>query len=231
MSSRLAGLGRVWNRARAAIAAQPRGVRWLLWLAALEAFYLLFQWMDTLAFTSLRRLGGARSVLDMFKSAGFLPVWLLGALALVLCDWGAVGRVGAAAGRRVSQAWRRGAVLLGGAATSMVVAEVLKLVVRRERPQAWLDVAPVFRDWSGAWWQSNDLGMPSSHAATAFGAAFALSRMFPAATPAWLAIAVGCALSRVVEQAHTLTDVYAGGVCAWLVVAALWRLFPPRGRD
>ncbi len=106
----------------------------MLWLAALEAFYLLFQWMDTLAFTSLRRLGGARSVLDMFKSAGFLPVWLLGALALVLCDWGAVGRAGAAAGRRVSQAWRRGAVLLGGAATSMVVAEFLKLVVRRERP-------------------------------------------------------------------------------------------------
>ena len=239
--------------ARGEYSRQPRWTRVLLGVAAFELGYLAAQQLDTYVFTSLRYLASARPVWEVFKGLGYFPLWLYIALALAVCEtlrarryrWGWLpqsfrryGRIltarraravslkkmrrwlGRDPGKRIAA---RAVFLISCPFVAMAVAELLKLVVRRERPQAWLEVMPVFRDWSGAWWQNNDLGMPSSHAATAFGAAFALVKLYPKGTPVWMAVAVCCALSRVIDQAHTLTDVYAGAVVAWVLVSWITR--------
>lgn len=221
-----AGRENLFRRAGKTLRAQPRGVRWLWALAALEIGYFLAQQLDTGVFTSLRGLAlHCRPLWEFCKSAGYFPFWLAAAAVMAFCDWLAARKT---AGRTWRDIFNRGGLLCCGAFASMAVAELLKLVVRRERPQAWLEVASVFRDWSGDWWQSNDLGMPSSHAATAFGAAFVLLKLFPAGRGFWWALAVACALSRVADQAHALTDVYAGAVVAWGVAALVIHWWRPR---
>lgn len=89
-------------------------------------------------------------------------------------------------------------------------------------------------------------GFPSGHAATAFAVAVALFEWAPARRRGWiLAAASGVAVSRVVLNAHFLSDVLGGALFGWwtgeagLVLAARyvmprWRSRPagpvPRGR-
>lgn len=62
---------------------------------------------------------------------------------------------------------------------------------------------------------------PSGHAATAFAAAAALSAWAPSRRRGWLlAAAAGVGISRVVLNAHFLSDVLAGGVIGWWSGAA-----------
>ena len=64
----------------------------------------------------------------MLRLAGYFPVWGIVALALVLHDW--VPRTLTT----LRQASRRGLLLFWSAALGGIVAEVLKLTLRRERP-------------------------------------------------------------------------------------------------
>jgi membrane-associated phospholipid phosphatase len=150
----------------------------------------------------------------MLRSVGYYPTWMLAALALLLHDW--VPRTRAswrAAGRR---AWR----LFWSPAVGGMLAEAVKLVVRRERPNM-TDGAYVFRAWVEGPFSSKGFGMPSSHTAVAFGAAAMLARLFPRARLVWYGVAVGCALTRVASGAHFLSDVVVGALLGWL---AAWML-------
>ena len=62
--------------------------------------------------------------------------------------------------------------------------------------------------------------MPSSHAAVAFGGAWMLAALYPRAAPIALALAAGCALTRVLEGDHWLSDVVAAGALGWAVARA-----------
>lgn len=146
----------------------------------------------------------------MLKELGYLPFWFMAGAGLLLQDW-PLWR-----GEGWCVALRRTALLCGSATLSGLAAEILKLIIRRERPQSLVYESSVFRDWSGDWWRSNDLGTPSSHAAVVFGAAWALWFIFPRQRPLWLLMALGCGLSRVVHQAHVASDVY---VAAWVGLA------------
>ncbi len=147
----------------------------------------------------------------LLRVMGFWPTWLAASLALVLHD----GPV------RVTQGWRaalgRGAFLLWGVTASGVVGEVAKLLFRRLRPTAEY-VAYAFRPWSERPLYNGGLSLPSTHAIVAFGAAAALTRLFPRAWPVWWGLAVGCGLTRVMAQAHYASDVAVAGLMAWLVV-------------
>ncbi|MDR0867838.1 MAG: phosphatase PAP2 family protein [Planctomycetota bacterium] len=194
----------------------PAPTRWLLTVAGLETIYLLLQFLDAPLYAAAREWNVADRSLFLIKNFGALSVWVAVAAGLVLYDW-----------RRLKNGWRRvagrGTQLLGGALFAGLAAEILKLLVRRERSQEWFAALPNYREWSGAWWENNDLGMPSSHAATAFGAAIMLAKLFPAGAAWWYGLATACAVSRVVAQAHTPTEVYAGAVVAWLVTRAWLR--------
>lgn len=158
----------------------------------------------------------------MFRVCGYLPVWLLGAAAMWMLD---------SAGRRAT-AWasvRRGAWLASNTLLTGALAELLKLIVRRERPDSH-GGAYMFRPFQGEWWSTSDLGFPSSHAAVAFAAACALTALFPRAWPVWLILALGCASTRILDRAHFLSDCAGSAVLSVGVAAVLMPCFAAANR-
>lgn len=140
-----------------------------------------------------------------FRVMGYLPIWLLLSAALWLH-----------AGDRRRAAWLAFTPALGG-----LLAEVIKLVIRRERPNLH-GGEYVFRPFADQFMSSKAMGAPSSHALVAFAAAWLLCRYYPRASVVWLTLATGCALTRVLAGAHFLSDVVIAAVTAWLLVAVLW---------
>jgi membrane-associated phospholipid phosphatase len=155
----------------------------------------------------------------MLRLAGYFPLWSIVALALILHDW--VPRVLPG----LPQASRRGLRLFWSAALGGILAELLKIVLRRERP-GLTDGAHVFRSWSDQPFSTAQLGLPSSEVAVAFAAAAALARLFPNTWLLWYAIAVGCALTRVASGAHFMSDVILAALVGYISVLIVW---PPRG--
>lgn len=156
----------------------------------------------------------------LLRSAGYVPTWILGAAAL----WLASARAGhGRAGR-----WRAGVLLLAPALAGGL-AEVMKLVVRRQRPGAE-SAAYLFRPYDVDLWSTRGLGMASSHTAVAFGAAAVLARCFPGTAPVWYLLATGCAATRVLAGAHYLSDTVAAAALGWLVAEGCWRWAAQRAR-
>ena len=143
----------------------------------------------------------------MLRNFGYLPFWLLAAIALTLND------------RQSRGWWRRGALLAAAPTAAGIVGELLKILVRRMRPPD-VGTAYAFRAYSDHPFSSRGIGFPSSHAVVAFGAAAILSRLFPRAKYVWYAAAIGCGVSRLLAHAHYLSDVVAGA-CIGIAVAAL----------
>ena len=119
---------------------------------------------------------------------------------------------------------RRGALLLAAPIVAGLLGEVAKILVHRLRPNL-TDGFHVFRPWTDQPFATKDLGLPSSHAVVAFAAATMLSRLLPWGTPLWYALAAACALTRVLSQAHFLSDVIAGALVGYLCAALLWKRF------
>lgn len=126
---------------------------------------------------------------------------------------------------------RRNALLvLGAPALAGLLCEVLKLVIRRERPDVDLGNW-VFRAWNDHPFSSAGLSTPSSHTMVAFGAATMLARMYPRARWVFYAFAVGCATTRVMAHAHYLSDVTFGAVLGWAVGWGVWLQWGPKTED
>ena len=122
--------------------------------------------------------------------------------------------------RGAGPAW----LLFWGPVVSGGVAELLKMVFRRERPGLH-DGASVFRAFSDRPFDTSALGMPSSHAMVAFGGAVVLARRFPPTAPVVYALAAGCAVTRVLARAHFASDVVVGALAGWAVGVLLWNRF------
>jgi membrane-associated phospholipid phosphatase len=200
--------------------APARWGRWLLVAALVTAVAHL---LDPYAWQSLRDARvNERDWGRLLRSAGYVPTWLVGALALWLA-----GRRGVTAttgdhavvrARLRREAWLLALVpaLSGG------VAELIKIAVRRLRPAAE-SAAYAFRPYDVDFWSTRGLGFASSHTAVAFGAAALLARRFPGSAPAWYLLAVGCALTRVMAGAHFLSDTVGAAALGWLIAEAAWR--------
>lgn len=154
------------------------------------------------------------------RTLGYVPAWLVAALALVLLDADHAGT-----GRT---RWTRGVFLTLSVLAAGAAAEILKILIRRQRPGE--EPGYTFRPLAEDTLSSSGLGLPSSHAAVAFAGAFALCFVFPRAAPLWIALGVGCALSRVADGAHYPTDTYAAALMSYAVVALLARAILPRTR-
>lgn len=151
----------------------------------------------------------------MLRVVGFLPTWAVVSIALLL------GGTDVAPARRSARL--RSLLPLIAATLGGLVAELLKLLFRRERPDVHAG-AYVFRSFSDHPLSSAGLALPSSHALVAFAAAAMLSRLYPRARWLWLALAGGCALTRVFAHAHFLSDVTLSAVLGYAVAEILWRL-------
>ncbi|HEX3868403.1 MAG TPA: phosphatase PAP2 family protein [Gemmatimonadaceae bacterium] len=144
----------------------------------------------------------------LLRIVGFWPTWAAASIALWLDD------------RSTPTPTRcRALLLVASPGLAGLVAEVLKLVLRRERPDA-AGGHYLFRAFADRPFSSAGIGSPSSHAAVAFGAAMILSYMFPRARSVWLSLAFGCAVTRVLARAHFLSDVVGGAIIG--VVVATW---------
>lgn len=127
---------------------------------------------------------------------------------------------------------RAGVGVFAGALLAGLAAELIKPIVGRERPLLH-DGAMVFYPLTG-WLSGLGKSFPSSHAAVAFGGALMLRARAKRAGSAWqiaawlgLAVAVACALGRMLTGAHFLSDVVAGGMLGALARSALVRWFDP----
>ncbi|TVQ62039.1 MAG: phosphatase PAP2 family protein [Phycisphaerales bacterium] len=168
----------------------------------------------------------------VLRVSGSLWAWVVVALAFVLVDRARPPtRFGV---RHPFEAYRRGAILLASAVAAGLIAELLKLIIGRERP---IDGAVyqgyVFKPFLSALaGNGGNLGIPSSHTAVAFGAAAALARLHAPLRALVYTLAIGCALSRMVVGAHWLSDVYLGGVLGFATASLVHPLLggrPPSG--
>jgi membrane-associated phospholipid phosphatase len=163
----------------------------------------------------------------LLRIGGYLPYWLLVALAWMLMDRDAIQAKG------VRRALTRGFLLSASVISSGILAEVLKILIRRERPGLHAGYY-FFRPWREGPLDSTGLGLPSSHAAVAFAATWALCLLYPRATPVWLLVGLGCGVSRLLDRAHFLSDVYLAAVFSFLCVRLFWRWLVgefPRRKD
>lgn len=155
----------------------------------------------------------------LLRIMGFAGTWIALALAVGLHQ----GADPAQRPRAKRNAWLLfwSPVLAGG------IAEVLKIVTRRQRP-ALNDGLYGFRPWDERTWSGAGLAFPSSHAAVAFGGAAMLARLFPRARWIGYTLAAGCAATRVFARAHFVSDVVLAAGIGWLVSWALARRWPPQ---
>jgi membrane-associated phospholipid phosphatase len=153
----------------------------------------------------------------MFRTMGYLPFWILVAAALLLID------LRRYAGRPVRRVTRRAELVFWSVLLAGIAANLLKLVIRRERP-LYHDGAYVFREFLERPFDGGGLGMPSGDMAIASAAAFVLIRLYPGGTIVWLAMLLGVAVCRVGGGSHFLSDVYLGAVVGFLAALVVWRL-------
>jgi len=147
------------------------------------------------------------------RTVGYWPTWATVSLALWLEDRS-----------RTLGTWRAWS-LIGTVTAAGLLGEVCKMALRRERPNAH-DGMYVFRPFSDHFFNTSGIGLPSSHAFLAFAAAATLARLFPRTACLWYALAIGCATTRVLAQAHFLSDVVVGAILGLLVAQAAAVLFP-----
>ncbi len=184
----------------------------LLSLAALTLAHLVDFW----AYHNLHFPGWEGSDAgELLRALGYGPTWLIPCLAFWLYD---------RAHRTPASPFHRAGLVFGAVAGGGLVAEILKLTMRRRRPEV-LDGLYAFRPWTDEPLSSGGLALPSSHGMVAFSGAAILARLLPGTGPVWYLAAAGCAFTRVADQDHFVSDVVLSAVAAWLVVALIWKRF------
>ena len=187
------------------------GGRWLLWLvAAMAAFVLAALLLDA---NSVAWVAAApdwlvsvfQAITGVGKSNWYLIPTGVTLIVLVLGDWGSVDR-------RLRAAWCELASLVAFAFVSVAAAAIavnlIKQIIGRARPalferDGWLAFDPFNFDYANA-------SFPSGHATTAGAVTMAAMLIFPRFRWPILAVGLAIALSRIVVGAHYPSDTVAG---------------------
>jgi len=193
-------------------------------LVLTTAAVLLLSWLDPWVFATVRAEGIYNQDWGrLLRVMGFAPTWILIALGITL------SRRGLAASHGVRAVRMPGLFLLASIAATGLVGELVKLVVRRGRPVP-TDGLYSLVPWTGSW-STGALGFPSTHAIVAFAGAFAMAKLSPRSAPVWLALGAGCALTRLLDGKHFLSDVVAAAVLAAGLATILWEAMSPGRLD
>lgn len=188
------------------------GVTWLVVLATLVVIGVCILFFDT-------------------RIAQAMPRWVdhhptvatLGRIAFHMGDWTLAPAVLAIVLILAGERWRRFLLSFVYAYLVRTVGvEALKWLTGRPRPRQ-MDGATIFYGPSDKFH-----AFPSGHAAFAFMFATLLSAYWPRWRVLWYALAVYVSLSRMVVDAHFLSDIIMGGLIG--VLAAVWMLrrWPPQ---
>lgn len=156
----------------------------------------------------------------LLRSMGYLPTWGVLALGYWLVHRDQPQR----SPRTNAYAW----ALVFGPALGGGLAELLKLMIRRLRPNP--DVFEyVFRPFADGFWSNRGMGMPSSHTLVAFTGAALLAHLYPRARALWYTLAIGCAVTRVLALGHFLSDTVVAAILGVAVGGWVWRQAHGRG--
>jgi membrane-associated phospholipid phosphatase len=147
----------------------------------------------------------------LLRVIGWLPFWLLAGAAFYRTASTLVAR-------------RHALILMGAPTLSGAMSELLKLLIRRERPGPTAG-AYVFQSFAEHTFSTARFGMPSGDATVAFAACVVAARVWPRARGLWYGLAIGCALARVLSRAHFLSDVTAAAILGSVIADALWRRY------
>ncbi|MHB8839773.1 MAG: phosphatase PAP2 family protein [Gemmatimonadaceae bacterium] len=142
----------------------------------------------------------------LLRLMGWAPTWGIAALVLWLNERKDDVQ------RAAARAWYLVTAMLAGG----LLAEIMKLLLRRERPNV-LAGDYSFRPWSEHPFSTSGLAWPSSHTMVAFAAATAMARLFPRTKWVWYTLAAGCGLTRLLAHAHFFSDVTLGALMGWSV--------------
>jgi undecaprenyl-diphosphatase len=207
------------------------------WILVALAFFglemLLILWIDRLLSEYLRGIDAQhRSLIDIFRAYTDLgkSLWYLwpSGIAVIIC----------ALGLRLPNMrpnLRKYFLKLGPAllffftciAISGIATDIIKPILGRARPVLLEREGTYgFHPFSThAVWN----GMPSGHATTAFALAFCLMTFWPRHRNLLIALACVLAVSRIIVNAHYLSDVLAGGMVGFLSVCTLRQAFSSTG--
>ncbi|MEM1184493.1 MAG: phosphatase PAP2 family protein [Planctomycetota bacterium] len=149
---------------------------------------------------------------QLFRQIGFIPTWWIVAIIFWRLDAAHRDRV-----FEVAPSWpprpahhRAGLIVLSSLCAG-AVAEAFKGIIGRSRPDSEGVVFWFERPWLVIAEKAEPgFGLPSSHAAVAFGGAAMVALLEPRLRTLLIVLASGCALSRLNAGAHTLSDVLAG---------------------
>jgi membrane-associated phospholipid phosphatase len=207
--------------------------------AALVAGFVVLTLLDGRIYRAIDPSLASREWLDtqlwylVLRHTGSLWTWLVVGVGLIALDL--YRRSKPRATPTPLAAWRRGVFVACSAGAAGLAAELLKLVIARERPatiralddgtEALVYQGYQFRGLFAGFVDGSNLGLPSSHAATAAGGAFAIALLAPRVGLLAVALAVGCGISRLLTGAHFATDVYAGLAVGLILSGVLGRAF------
>lgn len=189
-----------------------------VFLLGLVALTLADKWVFTTMRVGDREAIERKDWYQFLRAIGYLPVWIAIGAAMIAHD----------VARRAGGPLRRGGLVALGAALGGGAAELLKVVLPRQRP-----INNGFEDGTYIWGTPFEVfqgvgnhGLASSHVGVAFGGAIVVAMLFPGS--GWVAIplALGCGLTRLLTGAHFATDVY---IAAWMAsVISVWLAGPGR---
>ena len=148
------------------------------------------------------------AVASFITQFGYSRGYLIGAGALAIVFF-------LMRGRWRLWAWRASFVFLNVAASGILV-DLVKAFVARERPKLFFSEGLYGFDWFR--WGSDHWSFPSGHSQTAAAVALSLTTFWPRWWPAWWLAAILVFASRIVLDAHYLSDVIGGfffGLAAW----------------
>lgn len=184
--------------------------RWFLLVIVAVTAIAIAHALDAIAWRSARLL----TVNDkdwgrLLRSMGYLPTWGVIALGFWLQQRDHP--------RRNAYAW----ALILGPALGGGIAELLKLLIRRLRPNP--DVFEyLFRPFADGPLSNRGMGMPSSHVLVAVTGAAVLAHLYPRARWLWYTLAAGCAATRVLAMGHFLSDAVTAAVLGVAVGGWVW---------
>jgi membrane-associated phospholipid phosphatase len=201
-----------------------------VWLGVSRGGVARLEWLETAGtvrgmWAALKR-GAAGEVLAGLPYRGVyefgrMLVWTVLAAVVIFRSWAGTDPA------VVTRGLRRGVWVFGVPAGAGLLAEGLKLVARRLRPEA-ADGWYVFKP-AGDFWRSGGVGLASSHAAVAVGAALAVGAVWPRWRGVLWALAALTCVSRVGVGAHFLSDVVAGAALGVLAYRVGRRVAYPEG--
>ncbi|WP_428389330.1 phosphatase PAP2 family protein [Mucisphaera sp.] len=147
----------------------------------------------------------------LFRIAGYIPTWLLVAAVLYI-QLGRRARIGL---------WHPAKILFIPILAAAALSEVLKVISKRHRPEVG-EGAYTWRPWADDFLSTSGIGLPSGHAATAFAAAFILTRLYPKSLPIWAILGLGCAATRLLTGSHFTTDLVVSATIGYAIARTVW---------